>query len=120
MARKRIFKGKPYTFQVFVFFSPDQFDSKEELVDRNFISKIKICTNSNRVYTGPFIDEVIGEYEMSKKELNKLLDLVYNTPGIIIYGFEYTLYDDYNSLWRYYGSENDRPVAIIPEYSMAQ
>lgn len=113
MGYKRIFKGKPYTFHEFVFFSPAQFDSKEELEDRDFICRIKICVNSNRVFTGPLIGECIGEFEMTNKELKQLLDLVYNTPGLIIYGREYTINDDYNALWRYYGTEKDRPLAFI-------
>jgi hypothetical protein len=120
MGYKRIFKGKPFTFQEFVFFSPRQFDNNKEIDEKEFITKIKICTNSNRAFTGPFINETVGQYELNNKELNKILDLVYNTPGIIIYSFEYTINYDYNGLWRYYGSEKDRPLAIIKDELMAQ
>lgn len=113
MARKRISRGKPYTFQEFVFFSPAQFDSKLPIEEREFILRIKVCVESGRVFTGPFIDEVVGEYEILKKELKQMLDMVNETPGMIMYGFEYTINDDFNSLWKYYGTDHDRPLAYI-------
>ena len=120
MGYKRIFKGKPYTFHEFVFFSPKQFENNKEIEDKDFICRLKICVNSGRVFTGPLIGETIGQFEMSNKELKQLLDLVYNTPGLIIYGKEYVINDDYNALWRYYGEEKDRPLALIQNETMAQ
>lgn len=113
MAWRRIKKGLPYTFHVFVFFSPKQFEKAVEIEDKEFLFKLKICTNSGRVFTGPFIDEVVGEYEIDNKELKEMLTIVNETPGLIIYGFEYTITDDYNGLWKYYGKPGDRPVASI-------
>ena len=81
--RKKI-RGKPYVFQVFVFFSPKQFDKPVEIEEKDFLFKIKICTNSNRAFTGPFIDEVVGEYELSNKELKKMLEIVNETPELTI------------------------------------
>ena len=109
--RKRINKGKPYTFHVFVFFSPKQFASKERYEDKDFLFKIKVCTNSGRAYSGPFIDEVVGEYELTNKELKKMLEVVNETPDLIMCGEEYTIYDDYNGLWKYYGREEDKQLA---------
>lgn len=117
--RKKI-RGKPFTFQEFVFFSPEQFDDPVKIEEKDFLFKLKICTNSNRVFTGPFIDEVIGEYEISNKELRKMLEIVNETPGLIMYGFEYTLTDDMNGLWKYYGTDKDKPFTVIQHEIMAQ
>jgi len=117
--RKKI-RGKPYTFQEFVFFSPKQFDRPVELEEKKFLFRIKICTNSNRTFSGPFIEEVIGEYEISNKELKKMLEIVNETPGLIIYGFEYTRTDDMNGLWKYYGNDSDKPLPLIQHEEMAQ
>lgn len=103
MPYKRIGKGEPYTFQELVFFSPRQFDQPLELVDKEFIYRLKICVNSGRCFTGPFMDEVIGEYEITNKELKDVLNLVENTPGIIITGREYVRFDDYGGLKKLYG-----------------
>ena len=103
MPYKRIKQGKPYTFHEFLFFSPGQFDIPLELADKEFIYRLKICTNSGRCFTGPFVEEVIGEQEITKTEVNKVLDMVNNTPGIIIVGMEYVRYDDLGGLGRYYG-----------------
>ena len=103
MPYKRVRQGNPYTFQEFIFFSPDQFDNPVEIEDKEWIFRLKICTDSGRCYTGPLIDEVIGEEELTKTEVNKVLDMVYNTPGMIITGKEWTQYDDYGGMGRYYG-----------------
>jgi hypothetical protein len=113
MYRRKVKKGLPYTFQVFAFYSPRQFDKPVDIEDKEFITKIKICTNSNRCFTGPFLDEVVGEYELTNKEFKQIMDLVEQTPGVIIYGMEYTITDDYNGLWKYYGNQEDRPMPII-------
>jgi len=103
MPYKRIKQGKPYIFQEFIFFSPRQFDMPLEMEDKEFIYRLKICVDSGRCFTGPFIEEVVGEEELTKNEVNKVLDMVYNTPGIIITGREYVRYDDYGGLKRLYG-----------------
>ena len=103
MPYKRIKQGKPFTFHEFLFFSPRQFDQPLQLADKEFIYRLKICTNSGRCFTGPFVDEVIGEEEITEKELKQVLKLVEETPGIIITGREYTRYDDYGGLQKLYG-----------------
>jgi len=103
MPYKRIKQGMPYTFQEFIFFSPRQFDMPLEMEDKEFIYRLKICVDSGRCFTGPFIEEVVGEEELTKNEVNKVLDMVYNTPGIIITGREYVRYDDLGGLKKYYG-----------------
>ena len=103
MPYKRIKQGKPYTFHEFLFFSPRQFDQPLELKDKEFIYRLKICVDSGRSFTGPFVDEVIGEEEITNKELKDILNLVNNTPGIIITGREYIRYDDYGGLKQLYG-----------------
>jgi len=103
MPYKRIKQGKPYTFQEFLFFSPRQFDQPLELNDKEFMYRLKICVDSGRCFTGPFVEEVIGEEEITNKELKELLNLVNNTPGIIITGREYIRYDDYGGLKQLYG-----------------
>ncbi|NBP01556.1 MAG: hypothetical protein EBU90_15735 [Proteobacteria bacterium] len=103
MAWRRIKQGQPYVFQELVFFSPRQFDEPVELEDKEFIFRLKVCTNSGRCFTGPFYNEVIGEEELTKKEFNNLMDMVHNTPGIIITGKEYVRYDDYGGLKKIYG-----------------
>ena len=113
MGYKRIFKGKPYTFQEFAFFSPRQFDKPVEVEDKDFIFKLKICVNSGRMFSGPFFRETVGEYEVTERDLKKVFEIVDNTPGIIIYGVEYTIYDDFNGLWKYYGTHADRPLACM-------
>lgn len=121
MFRRKVKKGLPYTFQEFAFFSPRQFDKLVELEDKEFITKIKICTNSNRCFSGPFFNESVGEYELTNKEVKEIIKLVDETPGLIIYGIEYTITDDYNGLWKYYGRPEDKPIAIIQkEELMAQ
>jgi len=115
MPYKRIFKGKPYTFQEFLFFSPNQFDKLVDIEEKDFIYKLKICTNSGRIFTGPFFNDVVGEYEITNKELKEILEMVNDTPGMIIYGVEYTINDDFNGLWKYYGTEKDRPLAYIDQ-----
>jgi len=113
MYRRKIKKGLPYSFEEFIFFSPRQFDKPVDIEEKEFICKIKVCTNSNRCFTGPFIDETVGEYELSNKEVKDIIKFVDETPGLIIYGIEYTITDDYNGLWRYYGKEEDRPMVAI-------
>ncbi|NBW57879.1 hypothetical protein EBR43_08915 [bacterium] len=103
MPYKRIKKGEPFVFQELVFFSPRQFDEPVELEEKNFIMRLKICTNSNRCFTGPFYNEVIGEEELSKKEVNEFLEMINNSPDIIITGKEYTVFDDLGGLKKYYG-----------------
>lgn len=103
MPWSRIGKGKPFVFHEFAFFSPKQFDKPVEIQDKDFLFKIKICNNSGRVFTGPFMNEVIGEEEIGDTELNKMMELVNNTPNIIMYGTENILHDDSGGLQRYYG-----------------
>jgi len=103
MPYKRIKKGEPFVFQELIFFSPRQFDEPVEFEEKEFIFRLKVCTNSGRCFTGPFYDEVIGEEELTKKEVNSLLDMVYNTPEIIIAGKEYIRFDDYGGLKKIYG-----------------
>jgi hypothetical protein len=105
MARTRIKKGAPFTFQEFVFFSPDQFDEKVEVDEKNCLFKLKICTNTNRVFYGPFFKECIGQEEVSNSELKKMLEMINETPNLIIYGEEYTIHDDFNGLWKIYGGQ---------------
>jgi len=115
MYRRKVKNGLPYTFQELAFYSPRQFDKPVELEDKEFITKIKVCTNSNRCFTGPFFNESVGEYEITNKEVNEILKLVDVTPGLIIYGIEYTITDDFNGLWKYYGKLGDKPMAVIPK-----
>jgi len=103
MPYKRIKKGEPYTFHELVFFSPRQFEQPLELQDKEFIYRLKICVNSGRCFTGPFVDEVIGEYEIDNNELKDVLNFIDNTPGIIITGREYVRFDDYGGLKKLYG-----------------
>jgi len=114
MAWKRIKRGNPYTFQEFAFFSPKQFDKNVEVEEKDFLFKLKICINTGKVVTGPFYREAIGEEGVTESELKKMLEIVYETPNLIIYGEEYTIYDDFNSLWKYYGGKPS--LAIIPQY----
>jgi len=118
MGRKRKIRGKPYTFHEFAFFSPKQFDEPVAVEEKDMLFKLKICTNSGRVYTGPFYDECVGEHEIANAELKKMLQIVNETPGLIMYGQEYTITDDYNALWKYYGTEQDRPLAFISNESL--
>jgi len=74
-----------------------------ELTDKEFIYRLKVCVNSGRCFTGPFVEEVVGEQEISKGELKLVMDMVENTPGIIIVGMEYVRYDDMGGLEKYYG-----------------
>lgn len=113
MYRRKKVRGKPYIFQEFAFYSPQQFDKLVPIEEKDFLFKIKVCVNSNRVFTGPFLDETVGEYEITIRELNKMLEIVNETKGLIIYGFEYTITDDFNGLWKYYGTEEDVPMAVI-------
>jgi len=103
MPYKRIKQGKPFTFHEFLFFSPRQFDQPLELADKEFIYRLKICVESGRCFTGPFMDEVIGEEEITEKELKQVLKMVDETPGIIITSREYIRYDDYGGLQKLYG-----------------
>lgn len=103
MPYKRIKKGEPYLFQELVFFSPRQFDQLLPYEDKEFIFRLKVCANSGRCFTGPFHDEVIGEEELTDKEVKNLLNMIENTPGIIITGKEYTRFDDYGGLKKLYG-----------------
>jgi len=103
MPYKRIKQGAPFVFQELVFYSPRQFEQPLEIQDKEFIYRLKICVNSGRCFTGPFFDEVIGEEEITEKELKSVLNLVENTPGIIITGREYIRYDDYGGLKKLYG-----------------
>ena len=103
MPYKRIKQGKPFTFHEFLFFSPRQFEQPLELADKEFIYRLKICVESGRCFTGPFVDEVIGEEEITQKELKQVLKLVEETPGVIITGREYIRYDDYGGLQKLYG-----------------
>jgi len=102
MPYKRIKKGEPFVFQELVFFSPRQFDQPLEIQDKEFIFRLKVCVNSSRCFTGPFYDEVIGEEELTKEEVDNVLDMVNKTPGIIITGREYTRFDDYGGLKKLY------------------
>jgi hypothetical protein len=119
MARKRKFRGKPYTFHEFAFFSPTQFDEPVAVEEKDMLFKLKICTNSGRVFTGPFFNESAGQQEVTDRELKKMLKMVNETPDLIMYGEEYTITDDYNALWQYYGTDQDRPLAFIPDESLA-
>jgi len=114
MAWKRIKKGLPYTFHEFAFFSPQQFDKNVEVEEKDFLFKLKICINTGKVVTGPFFREAIGEEEVTNSELKKMLEMVNETSDLIIYGEEYIIYDDFNSLWKYYGGKPS--MAIIPLY----
>lgn len=113
MPRKRIFRGKPYTFHEFAFFAPHKFDENVAVEEKVMLFKLKICTNSGRVFSGPFYNECVGEYELKNSELKKMLEIVNQTPGLIMYGEEYTINDDYNGLWKYYGTHADRPLAFM-------
>ena len=103
MPYKRIKQGKPFTFHEFLFFSPRQFDQPLALEDKEFIYRLKVCVNSGRCFTGPFIEEVIGEEEVTRGELKMVLGMVNNTPGMIMMGKEYVRYDDYGGLDKLYG-----------------
>lgn len=103
MPWRKIKQGAPYVFQELVFFSPRQFDEPVDLQEKEFIFRLKVCVNSGRCFTGPFYDEVIGEEEITKKEFDSLMDMVHNTPGLIITGREYTRFDDYGGLKKLYG-----------------
>jgi hypothetical protein len=121
MYRRKVRKGTPYTFQEFAFYSPKQFDEPVPIEEKDMLFKLKICTNSNRVFTGPFFMECISQHEVTEKELKKMLKMVNETPGLIIYGEEYTITDDYNGLWKYYGKVGETPLAnIIQEELVAQ
>lgn len=120
MPYKRIKKGLPYTFQEFAFYSPRQFDKPVEIEDKEFIATIKICTNSNRCFSGPFFNESVGQYELTNKEVKEIMELVDKTPGLIIYGIEYTITDDENGLWKYYGRPEDKPMAVIKEKELVE
>jgi hypothetical protein len=114
-------KGLPYTFQEFAFFSPKQFAELVPVEEKSMLFKLKICTNSNRVFSGPFFMEGVGQYEVTEKELKKMLKIVNETPDLIMYGEEYTITDDYNGLWKYYGKEGEIPLAnIVQEELLAQ
>jgi hypothetical protein len=106
-------KGLPYTFQEFAFFSPKQFDALVPVEEKDMLFKLMICTNSNRVFSGPFFMEGVGQYEVTEKELKKMLKIVNETPDLIMYCEEYTITDDYNGLWKYYGKEGETPLAHI-------
>lgn len=120
MFRRKVKKGLPYTFHEFAFFSPRQFDNPVDIEDKEFITKIKICTNSNRCFSGPFFDETVGEYELTNNEVKGVMELVAQTPGLIIYGIEYTITDDYNGLWKYYGKPGDMPMAVIQKEELVE
>jgi hypothetical protein len=105
MAWKRVKRGAPFTFHEFAFFSPKQFDENVEIEEKDFLFKLKICIDTGKVATGPFFGEVVGEEFVCESELKKMLEIVYKTPNIIIYGEEYVIHDDYNQLWRYYGGK---------------
>ena len=121
MYRRKTRKGLPYTFQEFAFFSPKQFDASVPVEEKDMLFKLKICTNSNRVFSGPFFMECAVQHEVTEKELKKMLKMVNETPGLIIYGEEYTITDDYNGLWKYYGKEGETPLAnIVQEELLAQ
>jgi hypothetical protein len=102
MYKKKIELGEPFVFQEFFIFSPRQFNDKRELEEKDFVAKIKVCLNSDRVFTGPFYDSSAMQSELTKKELNQILDMVYNTPEMIIVGQEYALHDEHNVLRDYY------------------
>jgi hypothetical protein len=51
--------------------------------------------------------EGVGQYEVTEKELKKMLKIVNETPDLIMYGEEYTITDDCNGLWKYYGKEGE-------------
>lgn len=105
MYTKKVQKGVPWVFQELVFFSPRQFDEPEPLETKDFIYYLKICVNSGRVFTGAFFGDIIDQSEVGEKTLNHVLKLVNETPDIIICGQEYTIYDETNSLDRYYGKK---------------
>ena len=114
MARTRVKKGNPYTFHEFAFFSPKQFDKNVEVEEKDFLFKLKVCVNTGKVITGPFYRDVIGEESVSNSELKKMLEIVNETHDLIIYGEEYTIFDDFNSLWKYYGGQPS--FVTIPQY----
>lgn len=114
-------KGLPYIFQEFAFFSPKQFDALVPVEEKDMLFKLKICTNSNRVFSGPFFMESAVQHEVTEKELKKMLKIVNETPDLIMYGEEYTITDDCNGLWKYYGKEGETPLAnIVQEELLAQ
>lgn len=115
--RKKI-RGKPYTFQEFAFFSPKQFEEPVPVEEKDSLFNLKICTNSNRVFTMPFFGEAVGVQEITQKELKQMLEIVNETPGLIIYGEEYTITDDFNGLWKYYGKPDEMPLAYINKEEM--
>jgi hypothetical protein len=50
-----------------------------------------------------------------------MLKIVNETPDLIMYGEEYTITDDCNGLWKYYGKEGETPLAnIVQEELLAQ
>lgn len=121
MYRRKARQGLPYVFQEFAFFSPKQFDAPVPVEEKDMLFKLKICINSNRVFSGPFFMESIGQHEVTEKELKKMLKIVNETPGLIMYCEEYTIVDDCNGLWKYYGKEGETPLAhIVQEELLAQ
>jgi len=103
MPYKRVKQGVPYSFQEFVFFSPKQFNEPVPIEEKDHIFRLKVCIDTGRCFTGPFVDEVVGEEELTKTEVTKFLDMVNNISGIIITGSEWTQYDDYGGMKKYYG-----------------
>lgn len=121
MRHRKKRKGLPYTFQEFAFFSPKQFAVLVPVQEKDMLFKLKICTNSNRVFSGPFFMESTVQHEVTEKELKKMLKIVNETPDLIMYCEEYTTTDDYNGLWKYYGKEGETPLAhIVQEELLAQ
>jgi hypothetical protein len=42
---------------------------------------------------------------VTQRELKQMLKMVNETPDLIMYGLEYTIIDDHNALWKYYGTD---------------
>jgi hypothetical protein len=101
--------GEVYSFEEFTIYSPKQFNNNLSLEDKDITFYIKVCTNSNRAFTCPFphIDNTVGTTELTKKEVNDIVEFINKTPEAILYTSEYSIENvDERRLEQYYGKRD--------------
>ena len=98
--------GEVYSFEEFTVYSPKQFNNNLSLEDKDITFYMKVCTNSNRVFTCPYphIDNTAGTTELTNKQVKNIIEFIHKTPEAIVYTSEYSVKDDGSKrLKQYYG-----------------
>ncbi|NBW58519.1 hypothetical protein EBR43_12255 [bacterium] len=98
--------GEVYSFEEFTVYSPRQFNNNKSLEDKDITFYIKVCTNSNRVFTCPFphIDNTVGVIELTEQEVDDAVEFINKTPEAIVYTSQYSIVNSEGRyLEKYYG-----------------